>query len=450
MKNINIKKYYQNEFLPLLLLILFFLSFGLGPILINLSIFLMIMYLCLNFSSIKLEILDKILIILGIYLLFISLLNTNYFLNHFLFTKFLFLTLSMKIILKKISENYLKKFIKICSIFLIFLVIDLFYQKIFKVDIFGFKIPELGGRLTGPFNKLIPGTLVLYLGFYFFFYFYIIFLKENIILKNLTSLIFLCFFTIAILITGERMNFISSFFAVFLITFFTDRKKLHLSFMIISFLLCLFIIKNDKNLFPRYETFLLALKPELNHRNFNKSEIENFKNKENISVINDKVKLNDEIKLSFLDTTWGAHYLSAFQLFKNKPFFGNGIKSFRDLCKNTIINSVRKDMRCSTHPHNIHLELLAEIGIVGYFIFIMLILIVFYKSIKIICKKNNFNKQTIFLLFGASFILCATLLFPIKSSGRLSSTFFGSLFWLNFSILYSLIHIINKNLKIKS
>lgn len=439
MKIITLSKFYQNEIFPFLLLLAFFLSFGFGSLIINTTLFLIIIYLVLNFSFIEIDILDKILIIFGIYLIINSFLNINYYLSNILFTKFLFLTLSMKEILRKISDNYLKKFIKICTCFLIFLIFDIFYQKIFDVDIFGVALPELGGRLSGPFEKLIPGTIILYLGFYFFLYFYLNFLDGDSILKKLTSLVILSIFAISILITGERMNFISLFLAIFLITFFIDKKKLHLTFTVISFLLCVVLINNDKNLFPRYENFILLLKPELNNKYFNQEEIDVYKQEENIS------NLNTQVKLSFLDTTWGAHYSSAFQLFKNKPLFGNGIKSFRDLCKDAKIKSFRKDMRCSTHPHNIHLELLSEIGLVGYFIFLTLIIFVFFEGIKMINKKKYYNKKTLFVLFIASFIMCLTLIFPIKSSGRLSSTFFGSIFWLNFSILYSSIYIMKRN-----
>jgi len=440
MKIITSSKYFQNEIYPFSLLLTFFLSFGFGSLIINIILSLIIVYLVLNISSIEIDILDKVLIIFGIYLAINSFLNTNYYLSNILFTKFLFLTLSMKVILRKISENYLKKFFQICTFFLIFLIFDIFYQKTFEVDIFGVALPELGGRLSGPFEKLIPGTIILYLGFYFFLYFYLNFLDGDSIVKKITSLVILCIFAVSILITGERMNFISLFLGIFLIIFFIDKKKLHLTFTVISFLLCVVVITNDKNLFSRYESFFLLLKPELNNKYFNQKEIDVYKQEKNISNI------NTQVKLSFLDTTWGAHYSSAFQLFKDKPLFGNGIKSFRDLCKDAEIKSFRKDMRCSTHPHNIHLELLSETGLVGYFIFLTLIIFVFLDGIKMIDKKKYYNnKKTLFILFIASFILCMTLLFPIKSSGRLSSTFFGSIFWLNFSILYSSIYIMKRN-----
>ncbi len=346
----------------------------------------------------------------------------------------------MKFILSQVSEKYLKNFIIICSFFLIFLIFDILYQKIFGSDIFGFNT-QMGGRLSGPFNKLIPGSLILYLGFYIFLNIYFKNLNSSSILKNLISLITLCIFVTSVLITGERMNFISCLFSILLIIFLTNNIKRHIIFMLISFLLCFLIISKDNYLYARYEKFILLLKPELNTKYFHQDEIQSYKKENQILVDNNEVK---DVNLSFFDNTWGAHYLTAYELFKKKPFFGNGIKSFRDLCGEVEIKSVRAKFRCSTHPHNIHLEILSEIGFVGYFLFIILILQVLYKAIKILYIKNKISNETVYIFFCSSLILFLTLIFPFKSSGRLSSTFFGSIFWLNFSILYASIYLTKK------
>ena len=438
----NLSKLYKNNIISFLLLLSLFLSFGLGSSIINFILLLFVFYFFFNFRSAKFDFLDTILIIFGIYIFISSLINFNYFLSNFLFLKFVFLTLSMKLIFNNINNNQLENIIKICSLFLFFLIFDIFYQKIFGVDVLGFK-PGMGGaRLTGPFNdKLIPGALILYLGFYFFLNFYIKFLSQNNFLKLLISFFTLFIFILSILITGERMNFISCLLSIILIIFFVNKKRLHLFFTLISFVLCFLIVISDKNLYPRYEQFVLLLNPKLTTQFFHEDEISKYK-KEN--KINENIVDKNKLEVNFLDTTWGAHYSTAFQLFKKKPLLGNGIKSFRDLCGEVEIKSLRKQWRCSTHPHNIHLELLSEIGLIGYSIFIILTFIILYEAIKIIIKKKKYSNDTIFLFFSASLILFVTLFFPIKSSGRLSSTFFGSIYWINFSILYASIYFLKK------
>ena len=442
----NILGFYKKENTAFILLLCLFLSFGFGSAVINLILFLIFVFFILNLNSVKIDFLDTILIIFGVYVFFSSLINFNYFLSNFLLIKFIFLTLSLKLIFNNINNNQIENLIKICSLFLIFLIFDIFYQKIFGVDVFGFK-PGMGGaRLSGPFkDKFIPGTLILYLGFYFFLNFYVKFLSQNNFFKQLISLFILFIFTSSILLTGERMNFISCLLSIILIIFFVNKKKLHIFFTVITFALCLLIILNDKNLYPRYEKFVLLLKPKLTTQYFHADEIERYKEKNNI---NKNTSAEKQLKISFLDTTWGAHYLTAIQLFKKKPIFGNGIKSYRDFCGDVNIKSLKEDFRCSTHPHNIHLELLSEIGLVGYSIFLILTLLILFESSKIIINKKKYSEDTIFLFFSASLIMCITLFFPIKSSGRLSSTFFGSIYWINFAILYGSTFFLKKKYEI--
>ena len=90
---------------------------------------------------------------------------------------------------------------------------------------------------------------------------------------------------------------------------FVNEKKFHFLYSTIALLICFFIIINDKNLYQRYEKFILLLKPQLDEKSFHKDEIEVFKNENNIK--------DSDIELSFLDTTWGAHYLTAFELIKS-------------------------------------------------------------------------------------------------------------------------------------
>ena len=65
----------------------------------------------------------------------------------------------------------------------------------------------MGGRLSGPFNKLIPGSIILYLGFYIFFNIYFKNLNSGSVLKILSFNNFVHLFVASVLITGERMNF---------------------------------------------------------------------------------------------------------------------------------------------------------------------------------------------------------------------------------------------------
>ena len=78
------------------------------------------------------------------------------------------------------------------------------------------------------------------------------------------------------------------------------------------------------------------------------------------------------------NSQYGAHYDTAYQIYKNNKLFGVGLKNFRIECNKTkYFNSEfkRSKNRCATHPHQIHFEILSETGIVGYISFLILILI---------------------------------------------------------------------------
>ena len=76
---------------------------------------------------------------------------------------------------------------------------------------------------------------------------------------------------------------------------------------------------------------------------------------------------------SFWDSQWGAHYLTSIEIFKDNPLLGSGADTFRYACSKedySKINSAEADVRCNTHPHNIFFEILSELGIIGFLVFI--------------------------------------------------------------------------------
>ena len=68
------------------------------------------------------------------------------------------------------------------------------------------------------------------------------------------------------------------------------------------------------------------------------------------------------------------HLDIAINLFKNKPISGYGSNTFRVACEE--IQKKLKNNGCSTHPHNLVAQFLAEKGIVG-----IIFLVFFYSYI---------------------------------------------------------------------
>jgi hypothetical protein len=150
---------------------------------------------------------------------------------------------------------------------------------------------------------------------------------------------------------------------------------------------------------------------------------------ENIMLERKKNNTQSKWYNNFLDNQYGAHYLTAYSIFLDNPIIGTGIKSFRVKCKDyDKINSISANSRCTTHPHNLHLEILSEFGLIGYLLFILIILSflkTFYLNIK------NFE---IIYVFAFSLVIC--IIFPFRPSGSFFSTISSMFFWLSFSIFF--------------
>ena len=85
--------------------------------------------------------------------------------------------------------------------------------------------------------------------------------------------------------------------------------------------------------------------------------------------------------------------------------------------------------RCSTHPHQVHFELLSEHGLIGYIFIISLIFIFCIRNFKYFLIKNN-------TLHLASILYVFFVFTPLIPSGSIFATFNATFFWLNFSICY--------------
>ena len=123
-------------------------------------------------------------------------------------------------------------------------------------------------------------------------------------------------------------------------------------------------------------------------------------------------------------------YQKAFVIFKNNYLFGTGPKTFRVECKkekynNELTQSYESDLKvnkleylknnsCSTHPHNITMQILSETGIIGFFFILFIYLYLFNNLFKFIFNKDKKNNIITFLFSISLFIN----LFPIGPSGN--------------------------------
>lgn len=326
---------------------------------------------------------------------FIQSLKSSFFLIKF----FLFFLLISFYAFNKFN---IRKILKVWLIFINILCLDILYQYINKFDIFGY--PEQpGSRYAGFFGEeLVAGSFLAQISAPVIgFVLYSIFFKKEIPLKKTLLSLNIFFILFSCLITGERMNAI--FLLVLIITvlgLFIFYKKKYLSIIFLIITLSLFIISYS-NLYSV------------------KKRYDDFSN----SITN------------FYHSSHGKLFDSAYRLWLLKPITGWGLKNFRVICDKKLENRINNTHPlCSSHPHNLYLELLAETGIIGfsiYFIFIFLLIKKFFNYLK--SKKKDLN----YYIVTSCLVAILLMLFPLKSAGSFATSWNGTFFWLLLAIIFN-------------
>jgi len=390
------------------------LSIILGNFLINLNIllinFLTLFYCIKNneWSLIK-EKNFKILIVLYIYLIFNSFLNyyinPNYGLDGILrsinFIKFIFLGFTFYIIpIKKIE---FKKIFIFWIIIILILSLDLIFEFIFKTNLLGFKSLDQTRLVSFFYDEYVAGSFLFAFGFVSIIFFFNI--KTVLLKKSFLNLIFLII-PILILLTGERSNFLKSTILFLLIFYFINK-----SFLAINKKVILVVFISIISIFINFNNTILIKQTEFFKR---------------IISVKEPKNIYDYIQ----NIKYFAHYDAAWNIFKNHPLNGVGSKNFRNECNKKIYLNEKLKLsvqRCTTHPHQVHFEILSEQGLIGYLIFLYFI---FYLLKDKLIK--NFNSNDPFNLTINLYLLI--FLVPLLPSGSFFSSFNGSLFWIIFAL----------------
>lgn len=121
-----------------------------------------------------------------------------------------------------------------------------------------------------------------------------------------------------------------------------------------------------------------------------------------------------------------SHFKAAYLMFKDNILFGKGTRSFRIFCKEKkyIVN----DVSCSSHPHNIIMQFLSELGLFGI-IFLMIFHFFIISEIRKIFKSNllTYKKNILIISLLGIFIN----VFPFIPSGNFFNNWFSIILLLN-------------------
>ena len=284
------------------------------------------------------------------------------------------------------DEIFFKKVLKFWSLVIFIVLIDVFFESFTGKNVLGFG-EDYGKRIVSFFKDepVVGGYLN---GFYLIIVGFLLNeLKDN---KNYLIIFLSIVFIISILLTGERSNTIRA--ALGISIFFMLYKNLDIKKKIIIYLTTITLI-----------LILVFNLSYLKYRYFNQTS--NLKN-----------------------TIYFNLYESGFEVFKNNKLFGVGNKNYRvETCNETN----KKDKYiCTTHPHQIYFEYLAEHGLIGS----LIILLIFYKLIfsKILSTVREKNYTKI-----GSLIYLVIVFTPIIPSGAFFTDHVITLFTINLSIFYA-------------
>ncbi len=400
-----------EKLLPLWLIGLYPLALILGTLISEIINFLLIILFfyssIVNKKPIKLD--DKIiylLLIIWIYLIINLIISIDFklsFNRSIFFIRYPLLIISICYFFSKYKENISIVF-KMWIVTLLVTIFDLYFQFFFGENLLGYKSPWKQ-RLSGFFNEELK---VAHLLIGFFLPSFAFFFQKNP--KRISLYIIFVAYLIILILTNERANIIRGSFVIFGFFILMPIIKTKIKF----FLILLFI---------SIISLSLIFVDQVNQR-FVK-EIKNMGNNKNINKPLDYVILSN----------YGPHYLASFEVFKKNLLFGTGIKTFRKACKDVSIkkyyeNTNFKYAQCTTHPHQHNFEILSELGIIGYSLFLTFFIYLMYRIINTFIKSKN-------LVLLSSSLFIVSQLIPLIPTGSFFTSFSSTIFFVNIGLIYS-------------
>jgi O-antigen ligase len=320
-----------------------------------------------------------------IYLIISSLISDNILLSlesSLFYFRFVILSLAIAYCIN--TNIYFSKFFSLTLLCVfIFLNIDGFIQFFFGTNLFGQTYET--NRLSGIFGEeQILGSYLARLYPLLFGLMLLHFQKSKFVI-SLLMLIFILS-DVLIFITGERTAFLLLLVSTILLIALINRWKY---LRIITFIFSISIITLITLSFEKPMERMIT------------------------TTINETNFLGG--KINVISSAHEKLYITAYKIFNDNILFGVGPKMFREVCnydKYTIENS------CSTHPHNLYLQLMAETGIFGTIPIVLIFLFIniyFFRHfiLKIFKNKIFLHDHKISFLIA---IYCS--LFPLAPMGN--------------------------------
>jgi O-antigen ligase len=309
------------------------------------------------------------------------------------------------------DKKILNKFFFVLFFCFTILIIDSSFQYIHGVNLLNMKAIH-SSRMSSFFgDELIMGgylmrltPLLLCLAFLNY--------NENKHKKYLPlCVIFILLIQFAIFLSGERTSFFLFCFSIILYLIFINNFKFTKYLLLLSYgLLTMLLITTNTD-----------FKKRIIDRTFNQTNI-----------------LKTNSKKFIFSKQYNDHYLSAWKIFLDNKIIGIGPKNFREICKKEKYKISNNS--CSTHPHNIAVQLLSETGFLGFLFYLLLNIFLWGNLIKSLIYKLYFKK----LIFSNSeicLLICYVIIFfPIAPFGNFFNNWISAVVYLPAAIFLWMAH----------
>ena len=292
------------------------------------------------------------------------------------------------------NKDVEKNFLKIIITSFLFLFVDSGLQFYTGKNILGYELYDQYRASSLFRDELIMGShIVRLLPFAVF-----LFCLNNI--KKTYIFFFILLSNFAIIFSGERTSFLLAiiFDVLILLKLFKFKKSVSIIIITSFFFFIFSFILLNKKMTDRliFYPLMQVMKKSPSYENLNLKQID-----------------FSEAKYIF-SSEHEAHFIIAYNIFLQNPYFGGGLKSFRNLCNKEKYNPFEDKRGCATHPHNIYMQLLSETGI-----FFCLAIFCLWLFLVLELFKMYFNKSIESLYIYILLIGFFLNLFPFLPSGNI-------------------------------
>lgn len=296
------------------------------------------------------------------------------------------------------NNNFIKNFTLILLLVFTIAIIDGLLQHFLDRSIFGYTYEHQRMSLLLNDKLILGGYLARMLPLLIAVLLYSFSKNKNIIyVQGILIITSIC----VIILTSERTAIALIILFLFLFIILLPKKRIYtLSILILSSLAIFFIIIFNEDVKNRVV---------------------------NMTINQLGINFGDR-SMNLISVNHEPLIKTSYELFLKNPIFGIGPNTFRLECAS--ISQSSNISNCSTHPHNIYIQLLAETGIVGFSFIFGLLLYVLHKVLRQ-TFANYFNKKLPYSDYQSLLIISFLItLWPLVPSNNFFNNWINVIYFL--------------------